>query len=272
MVKLSVNINKVALIRNSRGENYPNIIEFAQKCLELGADGITVHPRPDERHIKYADVYELNDLIQHYNDKELNVEGFPSHEFLKMIKEIRPHQVTLVPDAPNVLTSHTGWDIRKNYTFLTDVILQLNGYHDIRISLFVNADNQMVKYVKDLTPIGGGNVEVFNRYHGIKEKEMFPHLPRKIDRIELYTGTYAKFYPYNPHLAIQPYIDAARLAEVLKIEVNAGHDLNLNNLQFFAQNIPNLKEVSIGHAFISDCLYFGLEETIKKYINCLKTN
>lgn len=274
MVKLSININKVALLRNSRGENYPNVIEFAERCLQLGADGITVHPRPDERHIKYADVYELRDLIYQYPNKELNVEGFPSPDFLKMIKEVRPHQVTFVPDAPNVLTSNTGWDIRKNYSFLAEVLYQLNPFHDIRISLFVNADVDIVKYAKNLCPLDNPNKSVFERYFALKELNVDTKslkIPRKVDRIELYTGPYAKYYPYNPYMSIQPYIEAARVAEALGIEVNAGHDLNAHNLAFFVQNIPNLKEVSIGHAIIADCLYYGIEETLKKYIHCLKT-
>ncbi len=241
MVQLSVNINKVALLRNSRGENYPNLIEFAKKCLDFGANGITVHPRPDERHIRYADVYELKDLLKKYN-KELNVEGYPSDSFLKMMEDVQPAQCTLVPDPPNALTSSTGWDTRKNFRFLHEIITYLKTLK-IRVSLFLNCDNELLQYSQKLGT----------------------------HRIELYTGPYAKYYPYNPHLAVQPYVETARLAEILGIEVNAGHDLNSENLKYFAQNVPQLKEVSIGHAIISESLYLGLEETLKKYINCLKT-
>ncbi|GIV44130.1 MAG: pyridoxine 5'-phosphate synthase [Bacteroidia bacterium] len=240
MVKLSVNINKVALLRNSRGENYPNLIEFAKKCLDLGAHGITVHPRPDERHIKYADVYELRPILLNYK-KEFNIEGYPSENFIQLITEVCPDQCTLVPDPPHALTSNTGWDTRRHFKFLKEVITHLRKY--TRVSLFLNCDNELLRYAKEL----------------------------ETDRIELYTGPYAKFFPYNPHLAIQPYIETARLAQILNIEVNAGHDLNSENLKYFVQNIPNLKEVSIGHAIISESLYLGIEETIKKYINCLKT-
>jgi len=242
MVQLSVNINKVALLRNSRGENYPHLVEFAKKCLDYGANGITVHPRPDERHIRYSDVYELSDVLKKY-DKEFNVEGYPSPEFLKLMEEVRPSQCTLVPDKPNALTSDSGWDTRKNFSFLHEIITHLKHY-GIRVSLFLNSDTELLRYAKKL----------------------------KVNRIELYTGPYAKFFPYNPHLAIQPYIETAKLAEILEIEVNAGHDLNHENLSFFIKNIPNLKEVSIGHAIISQSLYWGLEETLKKFINCLKTS
>jgi len=215
MVRLSVNINKVALLRNSRGENYPNVIEFAKNCLNLGADGITVHPRPDERHIRFSDVYELSDWLKKYK-KELNVEGYPSQEFIKMMEEIQPDQCTLVPDAPHVLTSNTGWDTRRHFSFLKEVVSHLKRF--TRVSLFLNPDIELLHYAKAI----------------------------ETQRVELYTGPYAKFYPYNPHKAIEPYVQTAQTAEIL--------------------------EVSIGHAIISDCLYWGLEETLKKYKKCLKTS
>jgi pyridoxine 5-phosphate synthase len=241
MVRLSVNINKVALLRNSRGENYPNVIEFAKNCLNLGADGITVHPRPDERHIRFSDVYELSDLLKKYK-KELNVEGYPSNEFIKMMEEIQPDQCTLVPDAPHVLTSNTGWDTRRHFSFLKEVVSHLKSF--TRVSLFLNPDIELLHYAKAI----------------------------ETQRVELYTGPYAKFYPYNPHKAIEPYVQTAQTAEILEIGLNAGHDLNHENLSFFVQNVPNILEVSIGHAIISDCLYWGLEETLKKYKKCLKTS
>lgn len=245
MVQLSININKVALLRNSRGENNPNLIEFAKKCLDLGAHGITVHPRPDERHIKYADVYELKSLLVKYKTgherREFNVEGYPSENFIRLIEETRPDQCTLVPDPPHALTSNTGWDTRRHFSLLKEVVTHLKRYS--RVSLFLNCDNELLRYAKELGT----------------------------QRIELYTGPYAKFYPYNPSMAIKPYVETARLAEILGVEVNAGHDLNSENLKYFVQNIPNLKEVSIGHAIISESLYLGIEETLKKYINCLKT-
>jgi pyridoxine 5-phosphate synthase len=241
MVRLSVNINKVALLRNSRGENYPNVIEFAKNCLNLGADGITVHPRPDERHIRFSDVYELSDLLKKYK-RELNVEGYPSQEFIKMMEEIQPDQCTLVPDAPHVLTSNTGWDTRRHFSFLKEVVSHLKKF--TRVSLFLNPDTELLHYAKAI----------------------------ETQRVELYTGTYAKFYPYNPHKAIEPYVQTAQTAEILEIGLNAGHDLNHENLSFFVQNVPNILEVSIGHAIISDCLYWGLEETLKKYKKCLKTS
>jgi len=241
MVRLSVNINKVALLRNSRGENYPNVIEFAKNCLNLGADGITVHPRPDERHIRFSDVYELSDLLKKYK-KELNVEGYPSQEFIKMMEEIQPDQCTLVPDAPHVLTSNTGWDTRRHFSFLKEVVSHLKRF--TRVSLFLNPDIELLHYAKAI----------------------------ETQRVELYTGPYAKFYPYNPHKAIEPYVQTAQTAEILEIGLNAGHDLNHENLSFFVQNVPNILEVSIGHAIISDCLYWGLEETLKKYKKCLKTS
>jgi pyridoxine 5-phosphate synthase len=241
MVRLSVNINKVALLRNSRGENYPNVIEFAKNCLNLGADGITVHPRPDERHIRFSDVYELSDLLKKYK-KELNVEGYPSQEFIKMMEEIQPDQCTLVPDAPHVLTSNTGWDTRRHFSFLKEVVSHLKRF--TRVSLFLNPNIELLHYAKAI----------------------------ETQRVELYTGPYAKFYPYNPHKAIEPYVQTAQTAEILEIGLNAGHDLNHENLSFFVQNVPNILEVSIGHAIISDCLYWGLEETLKKYKKCLKTS
>lgn len=241
MVTLSVNVNKVALLRNARGEDTPNLLYFVQQLIAQGVKSITVHPRPDERHIRFADVYELSEFLKP-RDIELNIEGYPSEHFLQLITEVQPTQVTLVPDPPNVLTSNTGWDTRKYFTFLKNVLNYLKqNVPNTRISMFMNCDNSLIKKSKELGA----------------------------DRIELYTGPYAKYYPYNPHLAILPYQEAAKLAEMLNLDLNAGHDLNLENLHFFAKTISNLKEVSIGHALISDCLFFGLQNTIQKYLNSL---
>lgn len=241
MITLSVNVNKVALLRNARGEDIPNLLYFVQQVIAQGVKSITVHPRPDERHIRFADVYELSEFLKP-RAIELNIEGYPSDQFLQLISEVQPTQVTLVPDPPNVLTSNTGWDTRKYFSFLKNILFSLKQTApNTRISMFMNCDNSLIKKAKELGT----------------------------DRIELYTGPYAKYYPYNPHLAIMPYQDAAKFAAMHHLELNAGHDLNLENLHFFAKNIPNLKEVSIGHALISDCLFFGLQNTIHKYLNSL---
>lgn len=237
MTRLSVNINKIATLRNSRGGKIPSVKTAAIKCQEFGAQGITIHPRPDERHITRKDVYEIKPLIT----TEFNIEGYPSEDFLSMVTEIQPDQVTLVPDSRTQLTSDHGWDTWKHLGFLKEVIYRLQEI-GIRTSIFVDPSEEMVE----------GAAEI------------------KTNRIELYTEPYATMYPIDRNEAIEPFIKAARLADSLNIEINAGHDLSLENLQFMYHKIPQLKEVSIGHALIADALYFGLETTIQKYLDCLK--
>lgn len=237
MTKLSVNINKVATIRNSRGGNIPDVIQVAIDCQLFGAEGITVHPRPDERHIRYADVYDLQPKVT----TEFNIEGNPTPAFIELIKKIRPTQVTLVPDAHDVLTSDTGWDTIEHQGFLTEIVNEFQSM-GVRTSIFVNTDLEMIKMASKIGT----------------------------DRIELYTGPYAHDYPIDREKAVAPYVEAAVLAKKLGLGVNAGHDLNLDNLSFLCVNIPWMKEVSIGHSLISDALYLGLEKTIKAYKNCLK--
>src|SRR5687768_3353966 len=224
MIKLSVNINKVALIRNSRGGNYPDLVQIAKDCEAFGADGITVHPRPDERHIRYSDIPALKEVVT----TELNVEGNPTEHFLKEVLLHKPHQCTLVPDSPSALTSDAGWNTQKENKFLIDVIHSLKSA-GIRVSIFIDPLVEMVE----------------GAFHA------------GADRIELYTGPYALLYKANPQNAIEPHISASNKAAELGLGVNAGHDLNLDNLRFYAQQIPNLREVSIGHALITDSLYFG---------------
>ena len=237
MTKLSVNINKIATLRNSRGGKIPSVKTATIKCQEFGAQGITIHPRPDERHITRKDVYEIKPLIT----TEFNIEGYPSEEFLKMVEEVQPDQVTLVPDSDKQLTSDHGWDTWKHIGFLKEVIARLQE-SGIRTSIFVDPDEEAVE----------GAAEI------------------KTDRIELYTEPYATLYPIDRNKAIESFVRAAKVAENLGIDVNAGHDLSLENLNFMYHKIPNLKEVSIGHALIADALYLGLETTIQKYLDCLK--
>lgn len=237
MTKLSVNINKIATLRNSRGGNIPDVVQVAIDCQLFGAEGITVHPRPDERHIRQKDVYDLQSKIT----TEFNIEGNPTPEFIALIKKIRPTQVTLVPDAHDAITSDTGWDTILHREFLKDVVNEFQSA-GIRTSIFVNAVPELIQAA---SLIG-------------------------TDRVELYTGPYAQMYPQNKEKALAPFLEAATLAKNLGIGVNAGHDLNLENLNYLYINIPWLKEVSIGHALISDALYAGLEKTIKAYKNCLK--
>lgn len=237
MTRLSVNINKIATLRNSRGGDTPSVRDAAINCQKFGAQGITVHPRPDERHITRKDVYEIRPLVT----TEFNIEGYPSEDFLTMVTEVRPHQVTLVPDKNNQLTSDHGWDTWGNLSFLKEVVDRLKG-NGIRTSIFVDPDEYLIE----------GAAETGT------------------DRIELYTEPYARFYPLGRDAAIQPFVKAAKTADAIGLEINAGHDLNLDNLKYFYKNIPNLKEVSIGHALISDALYFGLKNTISRYKNCLK--
>ena len=232
MTNLSVNINKIATLRNARGGDMPNVIQAAIDCQRFGADGITIHPRPDQRHITKKDAYDIKHTIK----TEYNIEGYPSDNFIKMVLDIKPDQVTLVPDAIDVITSNNGWDTVKNKSFLSEVIAELKS-KKIRTSVFVNPEDEMIEAAKACGA----------------------------DRIELYTESYAVLFLKDKIKAIKPYKKAASIAEQCGLEVNAGHDLNLENLQFFSNEIPNLCEVSIGHALISDALYLGLENTIQMY-------
>ena len=232
MVKLSVNVNKIATIRNARGGDIPNIVKATIKCQYYGADGITVHPREDQRHITYQDVYDIKEEVV----KEYNIEGYPSKKFINMILDVKPTQVTLVPDNANVITSNSGWDTIKNNCFLKEVVNEFKA-NKIRTSIFVNPD---IKIIQEAKKIGA-------------------------DRIELYTGKYAEEFSKNKDKAIEPYIYSAEVAKEINLGINAGHDLNLDNLNFFVKKIKFLDEVSIGHALISDSLYFGLENTIQMY-------
>jgi pyridoxine 5-phosphate synthase len=235
--KLSVNINKVATIRNARGGNNPDIIKVAKDCEAFGADGITVHPRPDERHIRRADVPALQAVLR----TEFNIEGYPSRDFLDLVLRVRPSQVTLVPDKPEQLTSNSGWDTEKEQLFLRDVLNELREA-GIRSSIFIDADVRMAEFAAEAGA----------------------------DRVELYTGPYAHGYATDRDAAIAPFLETAKRVRQLGIGLNAGHDLSLENLKFFTDVIPWVDEVSIGHALISDALYMGLEATIAAYKNCLK--
>ena len=237
MTRLSVNINKVALIRNSRGEHLPDLVQIAKDCESFGAQGITVHPRPDERHIRYSDIPKLKEVVR----TEFNIEGNPSPRFMELVIKNKPHQCTLVPDAPDVLTSDQGWDTIAQGSFLKDIIVQLKEA-GTRVSLFVDAEEGFVEGAKE---VGA-------------------------DRIEFYTGKYAKNFKADSQKAVESHTRCSKLANEIGIEINAGHDLNLENLQFYKDNVEDLKEVSIGHALISDALYFGLENTIQMYLNYLK--
>lgn len=236
MTKLSVNINKVATIRNARGGNNPDVLKVALDCERFGADGITVHPRPDERHIRYQDVINLKPILT----TEFNIEGYPQDSFVELVKQVRPTQVTLVPDAPDQITSNHGWDTKQHFDFLTDIV---GGFKElgIRTSLFVDPDPEMV--------------------------EAAAHIGA--DRVELYTEPYASGYEKDREQAVKPFIEAAQQARHCGLGLNAGHDLSLVNLAYIEQQIPWIDEVSIGHALICDALYLGLEETIKQYKNCL---
>lgn len=236
MTRLSVNINKVATLRNARGENVPDVVKFAIDCESLGAQGITVHPRPDERHITHADVLALRPVVK----TEFNIEGYPSPEFMKLVTGVRPDQVTLVPDLPSAITSSAGWDVLSNADFLRDICHRLADA-GIRSSIFVNADPMQVKKAAEI---------------GAK-------------RVELYTKPYADRYAEDREAAIAPFVKASRMALESGIGLNAGHDLNLINLGFFHKMLPHLDEVSIGHALISDALYLGIGETIHRYLACL---
>ena len=244
MTKLSVNINKVATVRNARGGNTPNVKQFAIDCERFGAQGITVHPRPDERHIRYADVYDIKPIIT----TEFNIEGNPKgiskskpYGFIDLVKEIKPTQVTLVPDAEGVLTSNAGWDTVNNQQYLCDVVKEFKAC-GIRVSIFIDANPQMIEMAAKTGT----------------------------DRVELYTESYASRYSAGREDAIKPFVEAAKVARDCGLGLNAGHDLSLENLTFFHQQIPWCDEVSIGHALISDALYLGIEETIHRYLACLK--
>jgi pyridoxine 5-phosphate synthase len=235
--KLSVNVNKIATLRNARGEDSPNVVQVAMDCERFGADGITVHPRPDERHITRKDVYDLAKVVT----TEFNIEGYPDDRFMTLISDVIPAQATLVPDPPGVLTSNAGWDTKTNQSMLKELNdeLRLKG---VRSSIFVDTDLQNVEYAAKCG----------------------------VDRIEFYTGPYAANYTKNKENAIKDYIAAAKLANELGLGINAGHDLSLENLEFFDTKIEGLLEVSIGHALIGDALYFGLENTIQMYQRLLK--
>lgn len=237
MTNLSVNINKVATLRNARGENTPDVERVAVDCERFGADGITVHPRPDERHIRHDDVIALRPLVK----TEFNIEGYPSDDFMRLVLMVRPEQVTLVPDAPDALTSSAGWDVAANMEMLTSVVDRLHEV-GVRASIFVGTDPDNIKAAA----------------------------ATGADRVELYTKPFADMYPTDPEAAVAPYVAASVAAHKCGLGVNAGHDLNLENLRFFHERLPYLNEVSIGHAIISDALYLGLEAAIRQYKACLQ--
>ena len=237
MTSLSVNINKIATLRNARGGNLPDVIKAALDCERFGAHGITVHPRPDERHIRYQDVLDLKPVLS----TEFNIEGYPSSSFVDLVLKVKPHQVTLVPDPPGVLTSNAGWDTITHLAFLKKTIAAFRS-NGIRTSIFIEADPVMIR--------------------GASETGT--------DRVELYTESYARLFPAGKETAISPFIRAAEVALEYSLGINAGHDLNLDNLMYFAQNIPGLLEVSIGHALICDALYLGLENAVQLYCRQLR--
>jgi pyridoxine 5-phosphate synthase len=237
MTRLSVNINKIATLRNARGGNNPDVVKTALDCERFGAEGITVHPRPDERHIRYADVMALKDKVT----TEFNIEGYPDERYMKIIREVKPGQATLVPDAPDAITSNAGWDTLKHAALLKDIVDEIKS-QGVRVSVFVDPQPRMVEGAARL----GAH------------------------RVELYTEPYAHDYKVNRDIAIKPYVESARVAKEAGLGINAGHDLDLENLHFLAQSIPFLDEVSIGHALICDALYYGLENTIQLYLKALK--
>jgi len=237
MTKLSVNINKVATIRNARGGNNPDVLKVALDCERFGAQGITVHPRPDERHIRYKDVYDLKPRLT----TEFNIEGQPCEAFVDLVCKVQPTQVRLVPDAPGQITSNAGWDTKQNLDFLTEVTERFHG-RGIRVSIFVAADEEMVTYAAKAGA----------------------------DRVELYTEPYASLFGKDPEAAVAPFVKAAEKAKSLGLGLNAGHDLSLENLAYLHERIPYIDEVSIGHALICDALYLGLETTIQRYLECLR--
>lgn len=236
MTNLSVNINKVALIRNSRGANFPDLVQVAKDCEAFGAQGITVHPRPDERHVRYDDLAPLKAVVT----TEFNIEGYPSPHFLQEVLAVRPHQCTLVPDKPGQLTSDHGWDAIREATLLKEVIATLKAA-GIRVSLFIDTDPEQIAAA---AAVGA-------------------------DRVEFYTGPYAKDFTKDPAAAVAPFVMAAEAVRANGLGLNAGHDLNLQNLRYFKQQVPGLLEVSIGHALVTDALYYGLSNTIQLYLKCL---
>lgn len=238
VTNLSVNINKVATLRNARGENTPDVEQVAVDCEAFGADGITVHPRPDERHIRREDVFKLRPLVK----TEFNIEGYPTEDFMDLVLKVKPEQVTLVPDAPDSLTSSAGWEVKAHEEFLTGIVDRLREA-GIRSSIFVGTDEESIRYAAKAGA----------------------------DRVELYTKPYADMYPVDPEAAVAPFVEASRVAHKVGLGVNAGHDLSLKNLEYFHRHVPYLNEVSIGHALISDALYLGLSETIRRYKEALKS-
>ena len=237
MTRLSVNINKIATLRNARGGQIPNVVQFAIDCERFGAQGITVHPRPDERHITTKDTYEIAKVVQ----TEFNIEGFPDQRYLNLISDIQPTQATLVPDGPDVLTSNAGWDTEKHHDFLKETLQGIKQL-GVRTSLFIEPN---LKWIELARSAGA-------------------------DRIELYTGPYAEAFPSDPKKAVESYVDAVAFATSIGLEINAGHDLNQENLRFFKTAVHRLDEVSIGHALISDALYLGIENTIQRYLHLLR--
>lgn len=238
VTNLSVNINKVATLRNARGENTPDVEQVAVNCEAFGADGITVHPRPDERHIRREDVFKLRPLVK----TEFNIEGYPTEDFMDLVLKVKPEQVTLVPDAPDSLTSSAGWEVKAHEEFLTGIVERLREA-GIRSSIFVGTDEESIRYAAKAGA----------------------------DRVEFYTKPYADMYPVDPEAAVAPFVEASRVAHKVGLGVNAGHDLSLKNLEYFHRHVPYLNEVSIGHALISDALYLGLSETIRRYKEALKS-
>ena len=245
MTALSINVNKFALIRNARGADMPNLVDISKKCIEYGADGITVHPRPDERHVKFSDLQELKNLTNNYEQIEFNIEGYPSDDFIKRVIDVLPDQVTLVPDPPEALTSSFGWDCEVNKNFLTEVINKFRN-KNIRVSIFINPSSKTLSNLQSIRP----------------------------DRVELYTYDYAKNYKQNKNSAIKNYLEVTDYLkrEFPQISLNAGHDLNLDNLDYILENIPAIKEVSIGHALVCDSIDFGLQETVEKYKSITQKN
>lgn len=243
MTLLSVNINKFALLRNARGINLPDVVNMAKNCIDFGAQGITVHPRPDERHAKFSDLQPISDLISKYSNIEFNIEGYPSKKFIEEVKKVKPDQVTLVPDLPGALTSSFGWDCKEFKSLLSDVVKDFQT-NNIRTSLFVNPSIKTLENLTDILP----------------------------DRVELYTFDFAKDYSKNPDEAIQPYVKVAHFLHdnISSISLNAGHDLNLENLDYLLKTIPKIKEVSIGHALVCDAFEYGLKNTIQKYLAITK--
>tara|TARA_B100000700_G_C14723513_1_gene704879 strand:+ start:36 stop:773 length:738 start_codon:yes stop_codon:yes gene_type:complete len=245
MTQLSVNLNKFALIRNSRGINVPDLFEITKRCINFGAQGITLHPRPDERHAKFTDLPIISNIVNQNTNVEFNIEGYPSPKFIKEVISIKPHQVTLVPDPPEALTSSFGWDCTKHKSLLIDVVRNFQQ-NNIRVSLFINPSIETLQNLSEILP----------------------------ERIELYTFDYAKEFQMNQESAIKNYLKVVDFIQtnIPSISFNAGHDLNLNNLEFFLKSIPIIKEVSIGHAIICDAMEFGLEKTLEKYLAITKKN